>query len=143
MAEKVIIGRNCQLKVVYDDVPYTMKIESFSASDEAELRKRQFLGAEAPDTDYIENGFSGDGSVFDTGKRLDAITEDIRARARANLPAKSLQFTLTKVYRDGATTPSTATYRGVVMTVGDAIGGRMDDIKRPLKWIAADRQYTG
>lgn len=143
MAEKVIIGKNCLLKIVYDNTPSTFRIEAFSESDEAELRKRQFLGAEAPETDYIENGFAGDGMVLDAGKRLDAIVEDDRARRRANLPPKDLQITLTKVYRDGATTPSTMTFRNLVMTVGTQIGSRTDDVKRPLKWAAGDRAFTG
>lgn len=143
MAEKVIIGKNCQLKVVYDNIPQTFRIEAFSEGDEAELRKRQFLGAEAPETDYIENGFAGDGMVLDAGKRLDAITEDIRARNRANLPPRDLQITLTRVFRDGVTTPSTMTFRGLVMTVGSQVGSRTDDVKRPLKWSAADRLFTG
>lgn len=143
MAEKVIIGKNCLLKIVYDNTPSTFRIEAFSESDEAELRKRQFLGAEAPETDYIENGFAGDGMVLDAGKRLDAIVEDDRARRRANLPPKDLQITLTKVYRDGATTPSTMTFRNLVMTVGTQIGSRTDDVKRPLKWSAGDRAFTG
>lgn len=143
MAEKVIIGKNCLLKIVYDNTPSTFRIEAFSESDEAELRKRQFLGAEAPETDYIENGFAGDGMVLDAGKRLDAIVEDDRARRRANLPPKDLQITLTKVYRDGATTPSTMTFRNLVMTVGTQIGSRTDDVKRPLKWTAGDRAFTG
>lgn len=142
MAEKVIIGRNCQLRIVYDNVPQTFRIESFSESDEAELRKRNFLGMDAPEMDYIENGFSGDGMVLDAGVRLDAIVEDIRARSRANLPAKSLQFTLTKVFRDGTTQPATATFRGLVMTVGTNVGGRADDVKRPIKWAASERQFT-
>lgn len=143
MAEKVIIGKNCLLKIVYDNTPSTFRIEAFSENDEAELRKRQFLGAEAPETDYIENGFAGDGMVLDAGKRLDAIVEDDRARRRANLPPKDLQITLTKVYRDGATSPSTMTFRGIVMTVGTQIGSRTDDVKRPLKWTASDRAFTG
>lgn len=143
MAEKVIIGRSCLLKLVYDNTPQTFRIEAFSESDEAELRKRQFLGAEAPETDYIENGFAGDGMVLDAGKRLDAIVEDDRARRRANLPPKDLQITLTKVYRDGATTPSTMTFRNIAMTVGTQIGSRTDDVKRPLKWTAGDRAFTG
>ena len=143
MAEKVIIGKNCLLKIVYNNTPQTFRIEAFSESDEAELRKRQFLGAEAPETDYIENGFAGDGMVLDAGKRLDAIVEDDRARRRANLPPKDLQITLTKVYRDGATTPSTMTFRNLVMTVGTQIGSRTDDVKRPLKWSAGDRAFTG
>lgn len=143
MAERVIIGKNCMLKLVYDNTPQTFRIEAFSENDEAELRKRQFLGAEAPETDYIENGFAGDGMVLDAGKRLDAIVEDDRARRRANLPPKDLQITLTKVYRDGATTPSTMTFRSIVMTVGTQIGSRTDDVKRPLKWTAADRAFTG
>lgn len=143
MAEKVIIGKNCLLKIVYDNTPSTFRIEAFSENDEAELRKRQFLGAEAPETDYIENGFAGDGMVLDAGKRLDAIVEDDRARRRANLPPKDLQITLTKVYRDGATTPSTMTFRNLVMTVGTQIGSRTDDVKRPLKWTAGDRAFTG
>jgi hypothetical protein len=142
MAEKVIIGRNCQLKIVYDDTPHSFRVEAFSENDEAELRKRQFLGAEAPDVDYIENGFAGDCMVLDAGKRLDAITEDIRARSRANLPPKALQITLTKVYRDGVTTPATVTFRDLAMTVGTQMGGRTDDVKRPIKWIAANRTFT-
>ena len=71
------------------------------------------------------------------------IVEDDRARRRANLPPKDLQITLTKVYRDGATTPSTMTFRNLVMTVGTQIGSRTDDVKRPLKWAAGDRAFTG
>lgn len=137
-----LIGRNCQLKIVYDDVPYTLRMESFSEADDAELRKRQVIGRDTPITDYIEDGYSGDASVYDTGKALSLITADIRATARANLPAKALSITLTKVYRDGSTTPETVTFTGVVLTTGTNIAGRKEDVKRPLKFMAEDRIFT-
>ena len=142
MAERVIIGKNCQIKVIYDNVPSTFRIEAFNENDEAELRMRDFLGQDAPETDYIEKGYTGDGVILDAGVRLDRITDDMKRRRRANLPPLDLQLTLTKVYRDGATLPTTMTFTGVVMTVGTQIGGRTDDVKRSLKWGASDRELT-
>ena len=104
-AERVIIGKNCQIKIIYDNVPQTFRIEAFNESDEAELRMRDFLGQDTPEPDYIEKGFTGDGMVLDAGVRLDRIAEDMKRRRRANLPPADLQITLTKVYRDGATLP--------------------------------------
>jgi len=140
--DKVIIGKNCQLKIVYDDVPYTFAMESFSEMDDAELRKRQILGRDTPAVDYIEDGFSGDASIFDSKKSLSLICADIRARARANLPPKSLSITLTKVYRDGTTTPEAATFTGIALTTGTNVSGRKEDVKRPLKFLAEDRIFT-
>jgi hypothetical protein len=57
-AERVIIGKNCQIKVIYDNVPSTFRIEAFNENDEAELRARDFLGQDAPEMDYIEKGFT-------------------------------------------------------------------------------------
>jgi len=142
MAEKVIIGKNCLAKVVYDNVPQTYRIEGFNENDEAELRMRDFLGQDAPETDYIEKGYTGDFVVLDSGPRLDRIVEDMKTRRRANLPALDFQLTLTRVFRDGATTPTTVTFRDVVMTVGTQVGGRTDDVKRPVKYAASNREFT-
>lgn len=142
MAERVIIGKNCQIKIIYDNVPSTFRIEAFNENDEAELRARDFLGQDAPEMDYIEKGYTGDGVILDAGVRLDRIVEDMKRRRRANLPPLDLQLTLTKVYRDGATLPTTMTFTGAVMTVGTQIGSRTDDVKRPLKWGASDRELT-
>lgn len=141
-AERVIIGKNCQIKIIYDNVPQTFRIEAFNENDEAELRARDFLGQDTPEMDHIEKGYTGDGMVLDAGVRLDRITEDMKRRRRANLPPADLQITLTKVYRDGATLPTTMTFTGVVMTVGTQIGSRTDDVKRPLKWGASDREFS-
>ena len=137
-----LIGKNCQLKIVYDNVPYTLRFESFSEMDDAELRKRQVIGRDTPITDYIEDGYSGDAAVYDTGKTLSLITDDIRARQRANLPPKALSITLTKVFRDGVTTPAAVTFTGVALTASTNVAGRKEDVKRPLKFVAEDRIFT-
>ena len=136
--ERVTIGKNCQIKIVYNDVPYTFRVESFNAKDDAELRKRQFVGWTSPDTDRIEDGYSVDGSILDSGPGLDAIMADMKARNDANLPPRDLQFTLTRVFRDGVNAPLTATFTGAKMDVDINIGSRTDDVKRPFKAIAAD-----
>ncbi len=137
-----VLGKNCQIKLIYGDVPYTLRIESFSEADDAELRKRQVIGRDTPITDYIEDGYSGDASVFDTGKVLSLIIADLRARQRANLPPKALSITLTKVFRNGVTTPESTTFTGVALTTGTNVAGRKEDVKRPLKFVSEDRIFT-
>lgn len=140
--ERVTIGKNCTLKIVYNNIPYSFRMESFNAKDDAELRKRQFIGWVFPDTDRIEDGYSIDGSIFDSGPGLDAIIGDMKARNDANLPPRDLQFTLTRVFRDGVNTPLTATYSGAKMAADLNIGGRTDDVKRPFKAIASNLTFT-
>lgn len=142
MAERVIIGKNCLAKLIYDNTPSTFRVEGFNENDEGELRMRDFLGQDTPETDYIEKGYTGDFTVLDAGPRLDRIVEDMKRRRRANLPPLDCQLTLTRVFRDGATTPTTMTFTDVVLTVGTQVGGRTDDVKRPVKWSARDRQFT-
>jgi len=135
--ERVTIGKNCQIKIVYNNVPYTFRIESWSADDDAELRKRQFIGWNFPDVDRIENGYSFNGSVLDSGPGLDAIMADVIARNDANLPPRDIQVSLTRVFRDGVNAPLTANFTGVQLAFGLNIGSRTDDVKRPLKGVAS------
>lgn len=136
--ERVVIGKNCQAKFVYNNVPYTFRLESLNAKDDAELRKRQFIGWTSPDTDRIEDGYSVDGSILYSGPTLDSIHADMKARNDANLPPRDLQITITTVYRDGSNAPLTMTFTNVKMAMDINIGGRTDDVKRPFKAIAAD-----
>lgn len=139
MAGKVIIGKNCLVKIVYGDTPYSFRVTKFDESDDAELRKRQFLGRTTPETDRIEDGWSGSVTIADDGPALDLIVADIQARDAANLPARSVSMTLTKVYRDGTTLPLAATYTGVAFTLGTGFGGRKEDVERSMKWNAERR----
>ena len=139
----VTLGKNCILKIIYDEVPYSVRAESLNEKDDGELRKRRSLGSDLPDTDQIDDGFSGDLTVYDDSKVLDLIESDRRTRRRANLAPKTLSFTLTRVYRDGVTTPSQLTFTGVQMTVGTGMGGSKEDVKRNVSFIAADRAFVG
>lgn len=136
---KVIIGKNCLIKLIYNNTPYSFRINKFDESDDAELRKRQHLGRTTPETDRIEDGWSGSMTIADDGPALDLIVADIQARDAANLPAHPIVMTLTKVYRDGTTLPLTATYTGVVFTLNNGFGGRKDDVERSMKWNAEKR----
>lgn len=139
MSKKVILGKHCLVKFIYNNAPITLRIEKFDEKDGAELRKRQLLGRTAPETDRIENGWSGSMTVLQDGRELDTIVADIQARDAANLPARDLAVTLTEVFRDGATLPQTTTYQGFVFTVDKGFGSRTDDVKREIKWEAEKR----
>ena len=142
MAGKVILGRHTILKVVYNNTPYSFRLNSFEEDDNGELRSRSHLGQTREQQDYIQKNWGGSLTVAEDGPALDTIAADIQARDNANLPPRELLLTLTKVYRDGSTLPVTVTYGDVVMKVGQSIGGRTDDVTRKVAWQAGSRTVT-
>lgn len=142
MSTKVIQGRNCRLKLVYNNTPYTFRFTKFDESDDAELRKRSLLGRNAPETDRIEDGWSGSLTVLHDGPLLDTIVADIEARSKDSLPPRDCVMTLTEVYRDGSTLPTTCTYQGFVFTASKGAGSSTDDVNRDVKWIAEGRVFA-
>ena len=142
MSTKVIQGRNCRLKIVYNNVPYTFRFTKFDESDDAELRKRSLLGRVGPEVERIGDGYSGSLTTLHDGPTLDAIVADMDARERDSLPPKPLVMTLTEVFRDGVTVPSTLTYQGLAITVSKSAGSRTDDVTRDVKWQSESRVFA-
>lgn len=142
MSTKVIQGRNCRLKIVYNNTPYTFRFEKWDESDDANLVKRQLLGRTAPETDRVEDGWSGSLTVLHDGPLLDTIVADIEARSSDNLAPRECVMTLTEVFRDGSTLPTTCTYKGIQFTVSKGASGRVEDVKRDVKWISEGRVFA-
>lgn len=134
----VITGKNIKVTLVYNDQPYAMRVNSFEATDDGELRKRQHLNRATPETDYVADGWSGDITRAVDGPSIGVVAADVRERQRANLPPRPCQISVTSVYRDGILSPETHTFTGVVFTAGLSVGGRTDDVTSGIKWIASD-----
>lgn len=139
---RVIQGKNCRIKLVYGNTPYTFRYTKWDESDDAELRKRSLLGRTGPETDRIGDGYSGSVTTLHDGPLLDAIVSDMDARERDSLPPKELVMTLTEVFRDGVTAPTTCTYQGLVVTVSKSAGSRTDDMTRDIKWSSEGRVFA-
>ncbi len=139
MAGKPILGRHVHIKLIYGAQTFAFRKVSFGADDNSELRSRSYLGATSEEQDLIKKNYGGSFDVAEDGPALDLVQDDIDALDAANLPSKPVTMTVTKLYRDGTTSPYTRTYTDLVFKVSDKVGGRTEDVSRTITWQAGKR----